>query len=256
MKTVLRKLVPQAGIDLYRKLRRSQERRSNSRKTTEQVFTEIYQSNAWGGKQGEFSSGGGTRTPKIAKGYLECLRNLAEKQNFQQLTAVDLGCGDMHIGRHLIELFDSYVGVDIVKDLIEDHRKNFKSSKVTFHHLNIIDDDLPDGDVCFLRQVLQHLSNDQILRVLQKVKKYRYVIITEHLPTANPGLRKNLDKPHGGDDRAYDNSGVYLDAPPFNLPSEQLDVIYEVEGHGYDNYHESWIKGVIQTVLYTPGHSR
>jgi len=40
---------------------------------------------------------------------------------------------------------------------------------------------LPEGDICFVRQVLQHLSNDQIAGVLPKLGKFRWCFITEHL---------------------------------------------------------------------------
>jgi hypothetical protein len=68
-----------------------------------------------------------------------------------------------------------------------------------------------------LRQVLQHLSNQEIERVLANCRRYRWLIVTEHLPAATDVV-PNLDKPHGPDTRVYDRSGVFLEAPPFDLP--------------------------------------
>jgi hypothetical protein len=246
-------LVPEVGLNLYRKLKRAAEHRRNTERTTEQVFTEIYAKNSWGGDKGEFFSGGGTADESISGAYVDCLKELGKRLELGELHAVDLGCGDMKIGTRISEMFSSYTGVDIVEELVKRHNQSLGTETRRFLHLDIIEDDLPDGDLCMIRQVLQHLSNAQIVKILQKVKKYKYVLITEHNPSPNPGLRKNLDKPHGGDIRIYDNSGIYLEDPPFGIPREQLEVVLEVAGHGYENFSEPWMKGVIQTVMYRPG---
>ena len=251
---MIRKLVPYPLISLYRKLKRAQKRKENLGKSTEEIFSEIYRNNQWGGESGEFNSGVGSTNESISSAYLKCLNEQKDKLNFSELQAVDLGCGDMRIGSQIAGMFRSYTGVDIVKDLIEHHRVAFKeqAGAINFEHLNIVEEELPDGEVCFVRQVLQHLSNDQIGKVLIKLKKYRYVFITEHLPTPNADQKFNSDKPHGSDIRLYDNSGVFLSEPPFSVESSQLETVLEVDGCGYDNYEEPWIRGVIQTVLYTP----
>lgn len=252
MLNIIRKFTPKILLSLYRKSKRLLERKKNSQKSTEEIFSEIYDNNLWGGEAGDFNSGGGTTSESIADSYIKCVSQLGEELGFSSMRAVDLGCGDMRIGKEICGFFATYSGVDIVKSLIEKHQKEFEDSALSFHHLNIIDDPLPDGDVCFVRQVLQHLSNEQILRICEKLKKYKYVLITEHLPTPNQKMRPNLDKPHGGDVRLYDNSGVFLNAAPFDLEESKTKTVLEVEGHGYAHYSEPWIKGVIRTVLYTP----
>ena len=250
----LRRLTPSPLLNLYRKAKRRAERRRNEARSTEEIFSEIYAQNKWGGEEGDFYSGGGTGDEGIANAYVECLSRLGEELGFAKLRAVDLGCGDMRVGARISPLFASYLGVDIVEELIAGHRERLANERVDFACLNIIESDLPEGDVCLIRQVLQHLSNAQIAKILKKLGKYRYVLITEHLPTPNPKLRKNLDKPHGSDVRMYDNSGVYLTEPPFNLPESRVETVLEVEGHGYENYDEPWIRGNVQTVLYRPGN--
>ena len=109
-------------------------------------------------------------------------------------------------------------------------------------HLNIVEDDLPEGDVCFVRQVFQHLSNGQIIRVLKKLKKYRGVYITEECPVKKNGVKPNLDKVHGADTRMHLNSGIFLSEAPFNLSKQALKVVLEVP----------YLAGVIRTILYKP----
>ena len=135
-------------------------------------------------------------------------------------TVVDLGCGDFRVGRRICSPSYKYVGVDIVPSLIDQLNVSFGSDNASFRHLNIVDQIPPDGDLCLIRQVLQHLSNAEIERVLRNVQKYRYLIISEHIPLFPEHF--NLDKPHGPDIRLSKNSGVFLDEPPFSLNVENL----------------------------------
>ena len=112
--------------------------------------------------------------------------------------------------------------MDIVEELVAQNQARYGNENVSFRCLDLIADELPDADICLVRQVLQHLSNAQIASVLTKLKKYRYVLITEHYPAPHLAIAPNLDKPHGSDTRTFDNSGVYLDAPPFNLDGLSL----------------------------------
>jgi hypothetical protein len=87
--------------------------------------------------------------------------------------------------------------------------------------VNIIEDELPQGDLCLVRQVLQHLSNQQILKTLKSLARYPHVIATEYV-YAGPGLRRNRDKPHGPGTRMPKRSGVFLESSPFNCPAKLL----------------------------------
>jgi len=115
---------------------------------------------------------------------------------------------------------------------------------VKFISLDIVEDDLPDGDICFLRQVLQHLSNAQISKILPKLKMYNVCFVTEHYPTDNPAIVPNKDIVHGGGIRPYENSGVYLDESPFNVPRACMELILEVPGVGLPKEYD---QGVIRT---------
>ena len=73
------------------------------------------------------------------------------------------------------------------------------------------------------------------------------MFITEHYPTDNEAIKPNIDKPHGADVRVYDNSGIYLTEPPFELPARTLEEVLEVPGVGLG---EGIDQGVIRTFLY------
>jgi SAM-dependent methyltransferase len=180
-----------------------------------EAFSETYRRKLWGEADGEqFCSGTGS-ADEFAIPYTEWLARFIADHRVR--TVVDLGCGDFRVGRRLCSGTDmQYVGVDVVTDLIAWNTSRFGSSRVNFQCLNIIDDKLPEGDLCLIRQVFQHLCNAEICIVLAKCREYPYLLITEHLYNG-PGVQPNLDVGHGPDNRLFRNSGVFLDCPPFNL---------------------------------------
>ncbi len=220
----------------------------NARRSTELVFTKVYEMNKWGGKRGEINSGSGS-DEAVTRSYIELLSKWSTSFGSERLVLVDLGCGDFRVGRELRSSFRHYIGVDIVKPVIERNNKLYSNDSTVFFQLNIIEDELPDGDVCTIRQVLQHLSNDQIIKVISKVKKYRYVFITEHYPVDCEMIKPNINKIQGGNTRISYKSGVYLNEPPFNISVGSIEKILEVD-LGVDSGGRA--KGVVRTFLYRP----
>lgn len=209
--------------------------------TTKEIFTDIYANNSWGGESGTFCSGTGSRS-EVASPY--CLEVKKFISDHKILSVLDIGCGDFSVGKNIQMPGVKYTGIDIVESLIEQNRKLFESSSIEFKCLNAIDDQLPTADLVLVRQVLQHLSNEQISKVIKKLCSYSYVMVTEHYPAPNVKIEPNIDKPHGADTRIPDNSGVYLDKPPFNI--NNLRIILEVLAPPLVSHGET-----IKTVLYT-----
>jgi hypothetical protein len=110
---------------------------------------------------------------------------------------------------------------------------------VQFACLDFLEDELPLGDVATLRQVFQHLSNDQISAALPKLARYKHLIVTEHVPRGP--FRPNVDKPMGPGTRLAEASGVVLGASPFELPGFVSRLLCTVDADG----------GVIETRLHT-----
>jgi hypothetical protein len=184
-----------------------------------QAFSEIYETGAWGKSEDpseRFFSGSGSHDNAIVSAYVraieEFLSTFEAKPN-----VVDLGCGDFYVGSKIRNLCGNYIACDVVAELIDFNRQRFDGLDVDFRVLDITGDSLPDGDIAFVRQVLQHLSNDQIASALTKIaRRYKYLILTEHLPDSID-FEHNLDKPTGPDIRINVGSGVVLTSEPFNL---------------------------------------
>jgi hypothetical protein len=109
--------------------------------------------------------------------------------------------------------------------LVEYNRKTFGSNRIEFRLLDIVSADLPIGDICLVRQVFQHLSNQEIACTLPKLQKYRHVYVTEGHPIVRDG-KINPDKPTGEGFR-FDwtrghGRGVELNQSPYNLDVEEV----------------------------------
>ncbi len=197
---------------------------ANALRSTEAVFTEIYDKGLWGGRDSLYS-GEGSRG-HAAERYVATVRQFIRANAIASV--VDLGCGDFVIGSRIADVCDHYTGVDIVKRAVDENMRRHASERVRFLQRNIIEGALPDADLCLIRQVLQHLSNAQIQRILGKLAKYRFVIVTEHYPGAAEFKAPNLDKAHGAGTRVTRGSAVCLDQPPFNVRS--LELLLDVPG--------------------------
>jgi len=210
-----------------------------------QKFQEIYRRGIWGKGAAQFDSGHGSHCDSIVTPYVNMVREFIDSTYGGDCTVVDLGCGDFSLGAELSPFVRKYVAVDIVPELIEHHRLGAHSEGVSFLCLDIVNDPLPSGEVCLLRQVLQHLSNDDIAKILAKLEIYENIFVTEHLPLDGFLRKKNSDIISGKDIRLWIGSGVYLDAKPFNVRFGAITTVLEVPGDGVGR---DSVQGIIRTV--------
>ena len=161
-------------------------------RATEEIFKSVYKTHRWG-KSGDFFSGFGSM-PEYVGGYVDYVKEFIKSQGIKSV--VDLGCGDFLVGKLICQRGIAYTGVDVVGSLIQRNTKLHSSANIQFVKRDLIHENIPDGELCLIRQVLQHLSNSAILTILAKLKKYRYVLMTdEWVPHVNEKF--NIDIPIG-----------------------------------------------------------
>jgi SAM-dependent methyltransferase len=182
------------------------------------TFRRIYNTKTWGDDGERFHSGAGSRG-LVAEQYCASVVNFIREHRVESV--VDLGCGDFSVGRQIQQATGvRYMGIDVVPELIEHHRNTVHNPLVSFHLADITSDPLPAAGLCLIRQVLQHLNNEEIARTLANLKNFTWVLISEHVPVHPKSI--NRDKPHGPDVRVRYGSGVYVEQPPFSMPAAEL----------------------------------
>lgn len=171
---------------------------------TQSRFTEIYEKGAWGAK--DFSGSGSTIESTLE--YVTMLKNFMKSNNIRSV--VDLGCGDWQFSKCIDWEGIDYLGIDVVPHMIEKANRNFAKSNIRFLHANGSEYEMPSADLLICKDVLQHLPNKEILKILAQLPKYKYCLLTND---ANPitNFNFNQDIPIG-DYRPLD-----LSRPPFNL---------------------------------------
>ncbi len=228
------------GFDIARKL--MAEEGNDREPAISEIFSEVYSRKAWGvasDASAPFYSGPGSSEGAVVAGYVnavsEFLRGLGKPD------VVDLGCGDFKVGSQIRPLCGRYTACDVVPELIDFNRGAYEQLDVDFRVLDITADALPEGDVVFVRQVFQHLSNAAIAKAMAKiVAHYKYLVLTEHVP-ALAGFVPNVDIATGAGTRLQIGSGVVLTSPPFNLHAAAERTLSESPQFG----------DVIRIVVYT-----
>jgi SAM-dependent methyltransferase len=239
IKHLLKKIIPKLLLKFIRKIRVFFLKNEFKDLSVEQSFTKIYKENRWGSNSDfEYFSGRGSHDKHIILPYIDVIIDFINNKNMDIL---DLGCGDFNVGSKLAPFAKHYIGADIVQKLILHNSIKFSHLlNTTFIKLSITEDEWPDADIVILRQVLQHLSNKDILNILPKLYNYKYIIITEGLP--NRDFVANKENFTGPDIRLSLNSGIVLDLPPFNFKyKHKLNLI---------DIHDEKDEAVLRTTLY------
>lgn len=207
---------------------------------TKAAMEQVYEMNLWGGDTSDFYSGEGSHRSEIIAPYLDAVTSFLT--SFEHpLTVCDLGCGDFNVGKKLVKYTKKYIAVDIVYDLIEHNKAVCKEKNVEFHCLDLAKDDLPSGDCAIVRQVLQHLSNNEVQQILKKVIHFKYIILTEHLPEGD--FIPNKDIISGQGTRLKKESGLQITKSPFHFKVKEEKLLGKVTLQKG--------KGVVETILYT-----
>lgn len=150
----------------------------------EEIFTKVYESNLWGNnKIDEYngSSGRGSEINFNKDTYVPFLKKFITDNNIKNI--VDLGCGDFICGKLIYDDLDIlYTGYDAYKKVIDHHLKNHSLPKYSFIHLDFYNnkENIVNGELCILKDVLQHLALDNIYTFLDYLiehKKFKYILI-------------------------------------------------------------------------------
>lgn len=189
----------------------------------ESKFGEIYRRNIWGNPESASGLGSSvSATDAIRQGLVDVCRD------YSVSSMLDAPCGDYGWMSSAKLPIETYIGLDIVPELIEANRSKYRSESVRFETADLTRDPLPKVDLILCRDCLVHLSFENILRVLRNMVQSgsRYL-----LTTTFPEHDQNGDIIDG------DWRLLNLQKKPFSFP-EPLRLINErcTEGDGaYDD---------------------
>jgi hypothetical protein len=107
--------------------------------------------------------------------------------DFNIKTLLDAPCG------HLVWMSEvlkenpniNYIGGEILKPMVDRHTTTYKDNpSLNFIHLDITEDPLPDCDLWIVRDVLFHLSHENIFKAFKNMLRsnIKYILTTSHGP--------------------------------------------------------------------------
>ena len=176
-----------------------------------EIFAEIYRLKSWG--DGESPSGPGSglaRTEGIRADLAALLRSLGVR------SLLDAGCGDFHWMRAADLGLATYIGVDVVGEIVSACTTQYARDGYTFTCLDITRDPLPCVDLIVCRDVLPHLSYADIHRALDNF-----------VASGSTWLLTNtfVERDTNSDIATGDWRPINLERAPFSLPapSQVLD---------------------------------
>ena len=169
-------------------------------------FAAIYRNRVWlNGRSSGSLSGLGSElgaTNSIRQHLPRLFRDLDVK------TLLDIGCGDFN-WLQAVPLDCDYVGIDVVGRVIELDTRDFGSPRRVFHALDATRDALPPADTALCREVLFHLSFDDIRALIRNVARSG---VTTLIATNDANTAINSDILSG------DFRMLNLRRPPFRFP--------------------------------------
>ncbi|MCX5921937.1 MAG: class I SAM-dependent methyltransferase, partial [Candidatus Dependentiae bacterium] len=180
----------------------------------ENACTDVYNkaiNNYWG--VNESASGPGStleQTKTIRDGVAKVVKT------FNVRSVLDIPCGDFNWMKHVDLDGVVYIGADLVKPMIEENNKRYKDENRTFMQLDVTQDELPHVDLIFCRDLLVHLSVEDIIKAIKNFKRSgaKYVLTTTFV-----GRNRDVN---------YQISSIYgwrpidLQKAPFNFPTPEL----------------------------------
>ncbi|NCO03732.1 MAG: class I SAM-dependent methyltransferase [Alphaproteobacteria bacterium] len=155
------------------------------RKTHESLFNGIYKNNTWNGVESVSGQGSDLSETQV---LLDILPALLEKYKIQ--TIIDLPCGDYNWMQHLNYDFKSYIGIDIVEDIINKNNVRFGNDKKLFLKKDCLRDDLGDADLLLCRDLLIHFSQKDVYQFFENLKQsnIRYLLTTHFIGEKNKNI--------------------------------------------------------------------
>jgi SAM-dependent methyltransferase len=198
----------------FEKLLSSQESIYDHKPSCAAIFSKIYTDKIWGANnQGEGFSGPGSTIEHTGK-YRAFLQKFLADHDIQSV--VDAGCGCWEFSKTIDWTGIDYQGFDVVEAVIKRNKALYGSDTIQFKVGDGTKENvLPPADLLLCKEVLQHLSFEDIEKFLRNLKSYKYCLITNDI---HPFGGKTMN----GDIQSGSYRCLDLREPPFCLKAEEV----------------------------------
>ncbi len=162
-----------------------------SAKFLEKVFTDIFKKNIWAYGSETISGTAASLT------YTEVIRNElpALFKKYKITSILDVGCGDFNWMKHVISNEITYIGLEVVKQIVDANNAKYKTKNISFIHADCSCDSLPQVDLIICRDLLPYIPYKYTFKIIQNfiLSGSKYVLFTtySHCQRVNRSLSKS-----------------------------------------------------------------
>jgi len=153
----------------------------------ESIFTEIYRNNTWGTGTNHSPLSGSGSNPENARSYVNFVSKVISE--FGITSVLDVGHGDWAMWEDYN--FDNvkYIGVDVAQDISAQNQDKFGNENRSFWQITM-GEKLPGAELLICKDVLQHLSSNDIGVLVEDFGNFKYVILCNDIHGRIPLWRK------------------------------------------------------------------
>ena len=138
--------------------------------SNKQVFDNVYKKNQW------FWGSGTGSVAFLNKPVINFINDFLSAHDDVKVI-VDLGCGDLQIGENFLLKNRAYIGCDVSSHIIKKNSRKFSKKNMKFLVIDAVNEDIPNGDLIIVKDVLIHLPNSEVKKILRKISHFKYIII-------------------------------------------------------------------------------
>ena len=178
-------------------------------------FSAVYENRVWlnGRSTGSLSGFGSEleNTETLRENFAELLESLEAR------SLLDIGCGDFTWMKEVV-FPHQYVGVDIVRSVIEKNNALYSSALRSFAVMDATRDRLPGADAVLCREVLFHLSFKDIWCLVENIRRSESMFL---IATSDGDIKYNADI-LSGDFRMLNlrRAPFYFAEPTLSIPDD------------------------------------
>ncbi|MFK8843807.1 class I SAM-dependent methyltransferase [Streptomyces sp. Ac-502] len=210
-----------------------------SERNMKDIFGELYASDSW-----KLFPGGDGLHEKLSRSGSgsDLVQTAALRQQLPELISqlgirsfLDIPCGDFYWMSQLELGVDSYLGADVVPEVVEENERKFGRPDRDFRVLDITRSRIPQVDMVFSRDCLVHFSDADVRAALENIKRSRS---TYFATTTFTGRAENADDIETGGWRSLNLCRAPFSLPaPLHLIDENCTEVYVSEEDGAEIEH-------------------
>ena len=205
------------------------------------IFDNIYKNDIWNMGQNESKSGLGSSneyTINIRNKLIDFIKD----KSINKL--LDTSCGDWNWMKYIKNNLPNYIGLDIVKDIVDKNNELYSNNNIKFIHTDFLSyiKTLEDKsiDLILCRHTLEHLPteyNIEFFKECKRVCKYLFVTGYNNLSKTNSELPNTIYRPINLKLSPYSDilycyyNFEFYDGPTFECLPEMIMNVYYFGDH-------------------------